>query len=80
MPGRDTGARCSRFAGSHLGGAWLILFMIFNVIWTMFLFRGSAVNAGHFPYNGAAFASQAVASLLRPLGIQANETAPGGSS
>ena len=26
--------RDSRFYGSHTGGAWLILFMIFNVIWT----------------------------------------------
>ncbi|MEV6986355.1 Fe-S oxidoreductase, partial [Sphaerisporangium sp. NPDC051017] len=34
--------RGSRFSGSHLGGAWLILFMIFNVLWTMFLFRGAA--------------------------------------
>ena len=33
--------RKSRFTGSHLGGAWLVLFMIFNVIWTMFLFRGA---------------------------------------
>ena len=27
--------RESRFYGSHTGGAWLILFMIFNVIWTL---------------------------------------------
>ena len=27
--------RDSRFYGSHTGGAWLILFMIFNVIWTL---------------------------------------------
>jgi Fe-S oxidoreductase len=33
--------RKSRFSGSHLGGAYLVLFMIFNVIWTMFLFRGA---------------------------------------
>ena len=32
--------RKSRFSGSHLGGAWVILGMIVNVIWTMFLFRG----------------------------------------
>ncbi|HEX8934935.1 MAG TPA: Fe-S oxidoreductase, partial [Pseudonocardiaceae bacterium] len=42
--------RSSRFYGSHTGGAWLILVMIFNVIWTMFLFRGTAVNVGTFPY------------------------------
>ena len=35
--------RASRFYGSHTGGAWLILFMIFNVIWTYALFRGAAV-------------------------------------
>ena len=38
--------RKSRFFGSHLGGAWLTLFMIFNVIWTMFLFRGASAAAG----------------------------------
>ncbi|MBO4269733.1 (Fe-S)-binding protein [Microbispora triticiradicis] len=56
--------RGSRFSGSHLGGAWLILFMIFNVIWTMFLFRGAAVDTGNFPYRSGAFASQAVAKIL----------------
>ncbi|WP_327048488.1 (Fe-S)-binding protein [Microbispora sp. NBC_01189] len=56
--------RDSRFSGSHLGGAWLILFMIFNVIWTMFLFRGAAVNTGNLPYSSGAFASQAVAKIL----------------
>ena len=33
--------RDSRFYGSHTGGAWLILFMIFNVIWTYALVRGA---------------------------------------
>ncbi|WP_182875124.1 (Fe-S)-binding protein [Microbispora sp. H10670] len=56
--------RGSRFSGSHLGGAWLILFMIFNVIWTMFLFRGAAVDTGNFPYRSGAFASQGVAKIL----------------
>ncbi len=60
--------RRSRFQGSHLGGAWLTLFMIFNVIWTMFLFRGSGVVTGNFPYGPAAFASHAVGSVLEPLG------------
>ncbi len=54
--------RRSRFEGSHLGGAWLTLFMIFNVIWTMFLFRGAGVVTGNFPYGEAAFASHAVGS------------------
>ncbi len=40
--------RDSRFSGSHLGGAWLILFMIFNIIWSLFLFRGAAINTGNF--------------------------------
>ncbi|MEW9532974.1 (Fe-S)-binding protein [Microbispora sp. NPDC049125] len=56
--------RGSRFSGSHLGGAWLILFMIFNVIWTMFLFRGAAVGTANFPYGPAAFASHLVARIL----------------
>ncbi|MGI9083902.1 MAG: heterodisulfide reductase-related iron-sulfur binding cluster [Aeromicrobium sp.] len=66
--------RKSRFKGSHLGGAWLVLFMIFNVIWSMFLFRGSGVNTGHFPYGDGAFMSQAVGGLLEPLGEGTNET------
>ncbi|MEN3535342.1 (Fe-S)-binding protein [Microbispora sp. ZYX-F-249] len=56
--------RGSRFSGSHLGGAWFTLFMIFNVIWTMFLFRGAAVNTGNLPYSSGAFASEAVAKIL----------------
>jgi Fe-S oxidoreductase len=65
--------RASRFKGSHLGGAWLILLMIFNVIWTMFLFRGSGVATGNFPYGDAAFASHAVGNLLDGLGHDTNE-------
>ncbi|HEX8759716.1 MAG TPA: heterodisulfide reductase-related iron-sulfur binding cluster [Pseudonocardiaceae bacterium] len=65
--------RASRFYGSHTGGAWLILFMIFNVILTMFLFRGTAVNTGAFPYDSGAFASEAAGALLAPLGAGANE-------
>ncbi|WP_283139804.1 heterodisulfide reductase-related iron-sulfur binding cluster [Rhizohabitans arisaemae] len=65
--------RDSRFSGSHLGGAWLVLFMIFNVIWTMFLFRGAALNSGNFPYQSGAFASEVTAKLLKPLGVPANE-------
>jgi Fe-S oxidoreductase len=68
-----TMGRKSRFSGSHLGGAWLVLFMIFNVIWTMFLFRGAAINTGNFPYQSGAFASEGVAALLHPLGEGANE-------
>ena len=64
--------RRSRFAGSHLGGAWLILFMIFLVILTMFLFRGSSVNSGNFPYGNAAYMSHLVAKALEPLGAGVN--------
>ena len=65
--------RASRFYGSHTGGAWLILFMIFNVIWTYALFRGAAVATGNLPYDRAAFFSHAMGSLLTPLGLHANE-------
>ncbi|TCO46732.1 (Fe-S)-binding protein [Actinocrispum wychmicini] len=60
--------RKSRFYGSHTGGAWLILVMIFNVVWTMFLFRGASAAAGNFPYDSGAFVSRGVGDLLRPLG------------
>ena len=56
--------RNSRFAGSHLWGAYLVLFMIFNVIWTMFFFRGASVAAGNFPYGNAAYMSHLVGSFL----------------
>ena len=65
--------RGSRFYGSHTGGAWLILFMIFNVIWTYALFRGSAVVTENLPYGEGAFFSHAMGALLSPLGIHANE-------
>jgi Fe-S oxidoreductase len=65
--------RESRFYGSHTGGAWLILFMIFNVIWTYVLVRGSAVNNGTLPYGKAAFLSQLFGAILRPLGHTGNE-------
>jgi Fe-S oxidoreductase len=65
--------RASRFYGSHTSGAWLILFMIFNVIWTLFLFRGTEVNNGTFPYRFGAFASDGAAALLAPLGAGTNQ-------
>ena len=61
--------RDSRFYGSHTGGAWLILFMIFNVIWTYALFRGSGVNTGNLPYGNGAFFSHTMgcgAGAARP--------------
>jgi Fe-S oxidoreductase len=65
--------RESRFYGSHTGGAWLILFMIFNVIWTYALVRGSAVNTDNLPYGNGAFISQLMGAVLHPLGHTANE-------
>ncbi len=59
--------RRSRFSGSHLGGAWLVLFMIFNVIWTMFLFRGASSAAGNLPYDSGAFVSVGLGNLLDGL-------------
>ncbi len=68
-----TEGRRSRFFGSHTGAAWLVLFMIFNVIWTLLLYRGAQINTGYFPYDSGAFASQWVADILAPLGYTANE-------
>ncbi len=67
--------RSSRFYGSHTGGAWLILFMIFLVILTYAIFRGASVNAlgDAFPYGWGAFFSHALAAPLAPLGHTANE-------
>jgi len=52
--------RRSRFSGSHTGGAWLILLMIFNVIWTMFFFRGAASANENLPYGRSAYMSYTV--------------------
>ncbi|MDT5316168.1 MAG: hypothetical protein QOE74_5188 [Mycobacterium sp.] len=65
--------RDSRFYGSHTGGAWLILFMIFNVIWTYALFRGAAVATGNLPYGWGAFFSHSIGAALEPLGHTVNE-------
>ncbi|MCW2765181.1 MAG: protein of unknown function cysteine-rich region domain protein, partial [Nocardioides sp.] len=59
--------RKSRFKGSHLGGAWLVLLMIFNVIWSMFLFRGAASAAGNLPYDNGAFVSIGLGKVLDGL-------------
>jgi hypothetical protein len=71
-PGRE--GRRSRFSGSHLAAAWLVLFMIFNVVWSLLLYRGAQINAGVFPYEQGAFASEWVAERLEPLGADANDT------
>jgi Fe-S oxidoreductase len=65
--------RSSRFYGSHTGGAWLILFMIFLVIFSYAIFRGAAVNTGNFPYGRGAFFSHGMGELMHPLGATANE-------
>jgi len=64
--------RASRFSGSHLGAAWLVLVMIFLVIATLLLYRGAQANTGVFPYDDWAFASHLVGAWLRPLGYGAN--------
>jgi Fe-S oxidoreductase len=64
--------RRSRFFGSHLGPAYFTLFMIFNVVWTLFLFRGaveardmalSDSGASH-GYGKAAFVSYLLGKVL----------------
>jgi Fe-S oxidoreductase len=66
--------RSSRFYGSHLGAAWLVLFMISMVIITLLIYRGAQINTGHFPYGNStwAFASHVVAIWLHPLGTGIN--------
>jgi Fe-S oxidoreductase len=59
--------RDSRFYGSHTGPAWFILFMIFNVVWTLFFFRGAASAAGNLPYKSGAFFSITVGKLFSGL-------------
>jgi Fe-S oxidoreductase len=69
----DREGRQSRFYGSHNSAAWLILFMIFNVVWSLLLYRAAQINSGDFPYPpSAAFASNAIATVLHPLGVSTN--------
>ena len=78
--------RSSRFFGSHTGAAWLVLFMIFNVVWTLWVARAAQYNVAEytleegeyvqaFPFHasGGAFATEWLAGLLHPLGLAANE-------
>jgi Fe-S oxidoreductase len=64
--------RKSRFYGSHTRAAWITLMMIATVMVTLLGYRAAQVNTGDFPYGPAAFASHALASLLRPLGPGVN--------
>jgi len=58
--------RASRFFGSHVGAAWIVLLMIFNVLWTLELYRGAKLALyGQLP---GAFFSNWIASLMEPLG------------
>jgi Fe-S oxidoreductase len=65
--------RNSRFFESSLGAAWLVLFMIFNVVWTLVLYRAAQVNTEIFPFESGAFLSEWAATLIAPLGLVANE-------
>ncbi len=64
--------RESRFFGSHTTGAWIVLLMIFNVVWTLLLYRGAKIALSDEGFRGA-FASKWVASLLEPLSDTALE-------
>jgi Fe-S oxidoreductase len=68
--------RASRFYGSHMRAAWVILGMIAAVILTLLPYRAAQINTGVFPFGDSpwAFASHALAKVLEPLGEQANET------
>ncbi|MEJ2869726.1 heterodisulfide reductase-related iron-sulfur binding cluster [Actinomycetospora sp. OC33-EN08] len=59
--------RSSRFYGSHTSGAWIVLFLIFNVVWTLFAFRGVSSAAGNLPYESGAYVSIAVGQLFTSL-------------
>ena len=63
---KDEG-RASRFFGSHTTGAWVILFMIFNVVWTLFLYRGAQSALGNLPFESGAFMSDWVGSWMSGL-------------
>jgi Fe-S oxidoreductase len=70
----DRRRRDSRFFGSHLGPAWLILGMISLVMITLLVYRAAQYNTGVLPFmNGGAFASELLAKAFEPLGHDANE-------
>ena len=63
--------RASRFFGSHTGAAWIVLLMIFNVLWTLELYRGAKLAIyGQLP---GAFFSNWIAGLMEPLGVSTLE-------
>ena len=71
--------RSSRFYGSHLGPAWITLAGITGVVLTVLLTRAAQINAqevnstDRLPFLRGAFASQALAAPMAPLGVHANE-------
>ena len=69
--------RRSRFDRSHTAGAWLVLFMIFNVLWTLFFFRSAASALGNLPYESGAFVSIALGNLLSGVSHSALEVMEG---
>ena len=64
--------RRSRFFGSHTGAAYLVLFMIYLVDFTLVAYRAAQVNTGVFPYDRWAFVSHGAAKLIEPLGESTN--------
>ncbi len=63
-------ARASRFFGSHVALAWVILSMISAVIVTLLMYRGAQYVTGHFPYRSGAFLSIGIGDALKPLGAR----------
>ncbi|MCX6431915.1 MAG: hypothetical protein NTX29_03735 [Actinobacteria bacterium] len=55
--------RASRFFGSHTKGAWLILFMIFLVVATLFWYRAAQSALGNLPFESGAFFSDWLGSF-----------------
>ncbi len=66
--------RSSRFFGSHLATAWIVLGMIVAVVLTLLVYRGAQTNTGDFPYGWWAFASHGIGRALAPLGRSGNRT------
>ena len=68
-PARRTSAASPASSAPTSAGAASSLFMIFNVIWTMFLFRGASAALGNLPYeHGRVRLASASARLLDGLG------------
>jgi Fe-S oxidoreductase len=68
--------RKSRFYGSHVDQAYIVLGMIFLVIATLLLYRGAQISNGYFPFQDDgwwAFASKAT-SYITPGGIAFEST------